>query len=125
MIRLIKKWIGPPVFKADERKTIQARIMNIMRLLFAGALAMCALVLIPFFAVHKLESYAVVLALALLTFIGRLMMFRGHLKAVSAAVLIPAWLVFFGNVVISGGALSPLLVRGCDHRPRRLPSPRT
>ena len=105
----IKQWLASPIFAGDEERTAQARIMNALGIYFLLALVITATVFVPLFAQHKVASWAVILALAILYGIARRIMFRGRLALAATLVIAPAWVLFAGIAVIAGGIASPVM----------------
>ncbi len=107
-LQKLKKWSEPPVFADDPQKTSQARLMNLIGLYFLAMLGLTAVLYVPFFSVHKLESWSLVLVLAAACLVSRAIMFRGKLAASSLVIAIPAWIVLAVAVLLGSGATSPV-----------------
>ncbi len=126
MFARMKKILAPPRYPGDEEKSAHAWFINTVQIYFLATLLAVALLLTFFLPVHHLEAYAVILALFLVSLAGRVLMFRGQLRAAGVLMITMIWALFTGLAAMNGGTASPLLfsllstvlVSGLAIRPR-------
>jgi hypothetical protein len=105
-----RKIIEVPGVPGDEEKSIVAQRLNVVGWYYLLGLVVIALVFVPFFAVRKIESWAILLVLLISFGVARYLFAHGKLIAASVVVVASGWCVFFGMVVFGDGIHSPLMM---------------
>ena len=108
-MKLIRQWLEPPVFPGDAGKTALARTMNTLGLYFLVALAISALVYVPFIAQQKTASWALILAFFGLACLARYFLFRGWVRFAGLFFALVVWLACEGVAYAGGGIDSPMM----------------
>ena len=109
MLVRVKHYLEPPSFPGDERKTAQARIANTVGLYLALALFIAAVVYVPFFVLHKLESWGIIFVVFILYIIARAFLFRGQVILASVMMIVSGWIICQVLAFIGGGIASPIM----------------
>jgi diguanylate cyclase (GGDEF)-like protein/PAS domain S-box-containing protein len=105
----LKRWFAPPRFADDPEKTALAHTINTIGMFYFAALLISAVVYVPFLAVHKISSLAVILGLIGFHALSRGLLLRGHLSAAGVLQILSLWLVCEGLAFLSGGMSSPAM----------------
>ena len=106
----VKQWLEPPNFAGDAEKTARARVMNTLNIYIMLMLLLILFVFVPFFVVHKEESWFITLVLLAFIGVSRRFLARGQLSLASTFMIAPAWVVLMAIAVIGGGISSPIML---------------
>lgn len=97
-------WLKPPVFAQDDEKTHTAGLVNSI-LLSALAAVLLYVALAPVLSFGRLMT--VVLPLLLLLLVLMVFLRRGHVRAVSLALVWGLWLILLYASYVNGGVRAP------------------
>lgn len=110
MLKIIRKWLEPPIFSGEKERNEQARILfAIEHYLFL--LLVVSAVAVPFLTPPEETNAAlgIILGLLILTGISRLLLLRGLIEVSSFVLPISLWAVAISVAAFGGGVSSPMM----------------
>ncbi len=110
MLEAIKSWFAAPYFPGEDEKNRITRLMTTINSLFMFILAIAGVIFVPIFAVHKTLGFSIVGGMLLMLVAARELMRRGRVDQSNTLLVVGAWLVFQGMVILSGSIYSPVLI---------------
>ncbi len=103
IVKTVRRFFNPPVFKDDEEKTRTAKVLNHVLSSAMVLLLLPALIGVPLIYSRKIGTAIVVFALFSLILVSKYLMHRGHVRQAGLFLVCTLWITFAGMIILGTG----------------------